>query len=260
MSSYNDLFPKKEASRTAQAVAAHAPWSVQDTVIGALLTLVPLLSLSLVSQHLSSTTTATSGSAAVSDSATAIATFIQIAILEGVFLIAPLYYALRHAGINWPQALGVRGFHPGLGIGLLVLAAGTAIIASYSYDAIVKALHVTVQTNADSLLLRLEHMPLTLDATLLGAVLVAPICEEVFFRGYLLQGLRSMMSDGWAVVLSSVIFAAVHADLGSFPLLLVLGLLMGTLRVVTGSIWPGVILHTFNNTLTSIILIASLHR
>ena len=242
------------ASSAEQTIDADPPWRPSDTLIGVLLTLVPLVGLSLISQSTPATAAATPP-----DAVNAFSILISTAILEGIFLIAPLYYAHRAGGQAWLQSLGIRKLNAGLAIGLFLLAAMATVIADYAYDGIVSAFHLSVQTNADHLEHQLRHMPLTLDATLLGAVLIAPICEELFFRGFLLQGLRAVMSTPWAVVVSSLIFAAAHADLGSFPLLLVLGLLMGTLRVLTRSIWPGVALHTFNNLLTAFFLLTTLH-
>jgi membrane protease YdiL (CAAX protease family) len=234
--------------------AEAAPWSRRDTLTGALLTLVPLVGLSLISNAAAPTSLAKTP-----DAPNAIGTLFSVAILEGVFLIAPLYYAHRTGGHKWWQSLGIRRIHPGLAIGLIVLAMAATVMADLAYDGITSALRLNVQTNADHLEQQLLHLPLTLYATLFGAIFIAPICEEIFFRGFLLQGLRAVMSAPWAVIVSSLIFAAAHADLGSFPLLLVLGLLMGTLRVLTRSIWPGFALHTFNNALTALLLVLSLH-
>lgn len=251
MAGRQPLLPQMSA---VDAVTDVAPWRPRDTLTGVLLTLVPLMGLSLINNA-----AAPASLAKVADAPNAIGTLFSVAILEGVFLIAPLYYAHRAGGSMWWQSLGFRRINVGLAIGLIVLAMAATIIADFAYDGVVTLLHLNVQTNADHLEQQLLHLPLTLYATLLGAIFIAPICEETFFRGFLLTGLRAGMTAPWAVVVSSLIFAAAHADLGSLPLLLVLGLLMGTLRVVTRSIWPGFALHTFNNALTALLLILSLH-
>lgn len=45
------------------------------------------------------------------------------------------------------------------------------------------------------------------------AIIVAPICEELFFRGLLLTALRNHATLPWAVALSSLLFAAFHFNL-----------------------------------------------
>src|SRR5438477_11253831 len=44
------------------------------------------------------------------------------------------------------------------------------------------------------------------------AVCLAPLCEEVYFRGFLFQGLRGRMRFVWAALLSGSFFAFVHVE------------------------------------------------
>jgi len=233
-----------------------AIWQPRDTLIGTLLTLFPFIVLAVANAAAGAATTSAT---TTSDAATAVAAFIFTALGEAIFLIAPLYYSISRGGVSKGlDSLGFRSFHIGLAIGLLILSAMVAIIATITYGAISDALHIGVQTNADRLLHSLSKMPLTLRATLFGAVFIAPICEELFFRGFLLTGLRAVTSAPWAIIISGVVFAVAHGDLGSTPLLLVLGLLLGWLRVSTKSIWPGIILHTTNNAFTAIALLVAI--
>jgi membrane protease YdiL (CAAX protease family) len=55
-----------------------------------------------------------------------------------------------------------------------------------------------------------------------------------------------------AVILSAFIFAAVHNDLPSFPVLFCIGILLALLRWRTRSLWPGILLHLLNNAWSAI--------
>jgi uncharacterized protein len=90
-------------------------------------------------------------------------------------------------------------------------------------------------------------------AMLALTVLLAPLCEEVAFRGYLQSALRLRMSDGAAVALGALLFAALHLNPVAFPGLLLLGALFGWLAARTGSIWPPVIAHATNNAISSLL-------
>jgi membrane protease YdiL (CAAX protease family) len=83
-----------------------------------------------------------------------------------------------------------------------------------------------------------------------GAVIVAPVCEETFFRGFVFGALRA----GWgalpAAVASSALFAAVHFDAGALVPIFILGLILCGLYVRTGSLYPGVFFHAFFNGVT----------
>ena len=83
-------------------------------------------------------------------------------------------------------------------------------------------------------------------------VCVAPIVEELVFRGVLLSGLANRMRVGWAIVASAIIFGCVHLPDFKFewypvPALVLLGLVLAWLRVRTRSLWPSITLHATNN-------------
>jgi uncharacterized protein len=83
---------------------------------------------------------------------------------------------------------------------------------------------------------------------LLLAVIV-PICEELVFRGVVQPLIAQRWGAAAGIVLGGLIFAAAHLLPTLIPGLFVSGLLLGLLRQVSGSIWPGVIYHAMQNTL-----------
>lgn len=89
-------------------------------------------------------------------------------------------------------------------------------------------------------------------AMALIASLLAPLAEEVAFRGYLLSALRTRLRPGAAIAASSVLFAAMHLDPVRFPAVFFLGAFLGWLAWRSGSLWPAVAAHAANNGLGSI--------
>lgn len=96
----------------------------------------------------------------------------------------------------------------------------------------------------------------SLPVKLLCLAAVPAICEELFFRGFLLSSLRSAWNSPMrALIFTSLLFAAAHVitdaslTLERFPGTLLLGLLLGVVRIESGSILPGIILHATNNAL-----------
>ena len=83
-------------------------------------------------------------------------------------------------------------------------------------------------------------------ALALGAV-VAPLAEEVFFRGYLYAGLRARYGKLAGALGSSVLFAIVHLSPGVLVPILVMGIIFALLYERTGSIWPCIALHSAVN-------------
>lgn len=91
-------------------------------------------------------------------------------------------------------------------------------------------------------------------AALIVAVFIAPFVEEVYFRGFVLQTLAKVVSPFWGVVITALIFAAVHFQLKSIMPLLILSFILNILYLRTKSIWPGIIFHIFNNGLALTIM------
>ena len=111
------------------------------------------------------------------------------------------------------------------------------------------------------------------------AVLVAPVLEEMLFRGLVQTTIRSLLEqwhglpargrfhgqDGhatftpstrlriWlAIVISSVFFALMHANAGHWPALFVLGVCMGYAYEKSGSLLRSIFIHSLFNATTII--------
>ncbi len=79
------------------------------------------------------------------------------------------------------------------------------------------------------------------------AATLAPVAEEVSFRGYLLTALRTRHRPGAAIALSALFFAIIHLDPVRFAPVLFLGALFGWMTWRTGSVWPAIVAHATNN-------------
>jgi membrane protease YdiL (CAAX protease family) len=88
------------------------------------------------------------------------------------------------------------------------------------------------------------------------AVVVAPPCEEIAFRGYVQTTLALRRRPAVAIGGSAALFAAMHLDPVRFPALLVLGAVFGWLTWRAGSIWPSVAAHATNNAITSVLFLS----
>jgi membrane protease YdiL (CAAX protease family) len=86
-------------------------------------------------------------------------------------------------------------------------------------------------------------------AAVVMIVLLAPVAEELFFRGFLFAGLRTRWSLWPAALTSGLIFGLVHAPTGITTVvpLAALGIALCWLYDRTGSLWPCVIAHMINN-------------
>ena len=81
--------------------------------------------------------------------------------------------------------------------------------------------------------------------------LMAPVLEEILFRGLILGTLKKEMHPWVAIIVSAVAFGAAHGTPISFIYATGLGLLMGWLFVKFNSILPTIIFHMAYNCTTS---------
>lgn len=81
---------------------------------------------------------------------------------------------------------------------------------------------------------------------LLTLLVLAPILEEILCRGILMQYLKRY---GLAVslIVSSLCFALLHFDPTSLVVIFFVGMLLGMIKVSTGSLWASIIAHSVNN-------------
>lgn len=85
--------------------------------------------------------------------------------------------------------------------------------------------------------------------------IIAPIAEEFLFRGVVFNTLKKRFSPAWTIVIQGVLFGIFHLNLvqGSYATLL--GIVFGYVTYKTKSLWPAIIIHIVNNSMSFIITI-----
>jgi uncharacterized protein len=148
----------------------------------------------------------------------------------------PWQFGLRRPGAGWLSAVGM--------IALLLLA---FIVIDAAWSEVV---HPTKEKLLETLGTKESTALLVLSAWL--TCMVAPICEEFLFRGYIFTALRNWRGTLPAAVLSGILFGGVHATSAPVADLLPLGLLGFGLCLLyrhTGSLYPGMLAHSLNNSI-----------
>lgn len=77
--------------------------------------------------------------------------------------------------------------------------------------------------------------------------LVAPLLEEILFRGLLQNALSKRLPAWAAIALSALVFGAMHMDLYAMPPLVLMGAIFGVIYHLTGSLRVTIVLHMINN-------------
>ncbi len=104
----------------------------------------------------------------------------------------------------------------------------------------------------------LVDSPIDVIVLTLAVVFVAPVVEEVFYRGLFLPALTAATGPLVGIVGSALIFALVHQQLVVIPGLTLFGLVVAWQTATTGRIGPAIITHmAFNATTVAQLLVAS---
>lgn len=156
-------------------------------------------------------------------------------------------------GLSWPR-WGTLLAAAVLGVSLWPIAHEIFLLSEWLG---LSSLGVSRIAAAEVILNQFKSVPLALILVTLG--LAPAACEELSFRGFVFGALRSRLSGLWTVVISAVLFGVFHEVLSSGRLLpsLFMGLALGFVRLRSGSILPGMLLHAVHNCL---LLTMSYHR
>ena len=215
-----------QPSPTSELRAYSVPWKFIDNWIGVILLAVIDVVIFVITLNGSKTDLAQSA---------------LIAVLELSYLL-PVILIFAYRRIHWKH-LGFGKFEwntLGLGCGLLVASYVIIILHNLLLFAL------GVDTQGEEIIKLFTELDSPAWFFVVGAVF-APFVEEVFFRGFLFQGLRQRY--GWiaAMLLSSGIFAVAHLQLVALIPTFILGNVLAYIYHRSNSLWPGMILHFLVN-------------
>lgn len=166
---------------------------------------------------------------------------------------------LARRGLPWGSAFGIswRGFPraAGWGLALLLAAMPLLLLCTLIYQALLVALgHQTSLQDvafafADEgrVWMRVYFFAL--------AVFIAPLFEEILFRGILLPAMARRFGLAASAVAVSLLFAVIHGHLPSMATLFLLSLALSAGYLLTGSLMTSVVMHGLFNAVTVTILL-----
>ncbi len=177
----------------------HVPWGIGGTVIGLLAVLFLWIIAGFVTALLLR---------GPPEEASVGARYGMMIALQAVLVVVPIVIAVVNSA--GPESLGLRPYSfralfEGALVGVLLVVLGSAYawgLGAFWPQAYAKM----AAEQAAQMKLLAGSVPLLL----LVAVVVAPLGEEIFFRGFVFGGLRSRLGFAWASGLSAALFAGIH--------------------------------------------------
>ncbi len=169
-------------------------------------------------------------------------------VTEILAIALPAFFVLSLAGLRFGPYLGFRR----LSWKRAAAAAGLAIANQPVVEFLTWAARSVLPPQAVAefdlrqrmldALFRANAIPMLITVTI-----AAPLGEELFFRGLLLPSLRRGLGTIASVIATAALFSAIHLDKVGFLGLMEIGILLGALRLWSGSLWAAVIGHAMNN-------------
>jgi uncharacterized protein len=170
-------------------------------------------------------------------------------------IVALLITSRRGNGPRIDLRLGWSWREVGLGLAFGFGGLAITIPASIAYVAIVGQ---DASSAVGDALSGIRAAPVLAALVLIIVVLIAPMCEEILYRGLLWGGVERLAGRWWAFVVTTLLFALAHFELTRTPLLLIVAIPIALARLYTGRLLPAIVAHQVNNLLPGIVLLLGL--
>lgn len=176
-------------------------------------------------------------------------------LVSEAFIVVPLLIMLRNRRMPLIATFRLGNVAPIIWRDALIIAVGVAVLVD-ELDRLVTMVFPLPEGLQSGLSFLTFSTPFEALLVIGGAAVVAPIAEEMIFRGFFQGQLEAGYGDATrAVVYSSMLFMVLHFNPWWALQIYLLGMVLGYLTWRTGSIWPAVVLHALNNLLA--VLLAS---
>ncbi len=226
--------PPKAAAPGRPFYLPQADWRWPAAVAGLLVGAAPQALLDVASLFSGGTSTSSQKVTAAS----AIFLALVSLVLYGWQAFAAWLFSLRNAG----RSLVLWGFRRPTRAYFWVVPAGLGAVyaISIAHDAL-------VHPHQQAIVSEFPHSAVGVVMFVLVAVVMAPVFEEILFRGFLFRGLANSFGWVWGALISAAVFGGAHLQLDVFLPLAALGFILAWAYQRTGSLWTNITMHALFN-------------
>lgn len=163
----------------------------------------------------------------------------------GVMFALVWFFAIKLRRARWSE-LGLRPYGIFRSLLLAVVAFILTFISNIIYG-LIASRFVSMEDLQSRVLKAILSGKVSLALLIPIVILIAPVVEEIFFRGFIYPAFRKKMGVAWGILLSSLVFALFHFEPYQIPPLLVIGAILAFIYERTRSLVPAIVLHGLNN-------------
>jgi membrane protease YdiL (CAAX protease family) len=173
-------------------------------------------------------------------------------------LLAGAWFGMARLGGGAPALIPTAARHWRAGLVTMVVALPVLTAVSWPWKLSLEAMGwPTDQQELVDMLVQADSPAFVL-LMLVLAVVVAPVTEELIFRGGLFRFLRTRTPRAVALLLPAALFASLHANLAAFLPLMVLGVIFSLAYERTGSLAVPIVAHALFNLNTIVLVLAGI--
>lgn len=168
-------------------------------------------------------------------------------IMSDLAFLSVIFWYLRSANMG-PEDLGLLKRIKTSNI-LLVIATGLAyVVLTAVLSLLVKILFPSIDLTQEQAIAFTKAIgPIEKVFAAVALLVIAPIAEELIFRGFVFRGFRKQLGFFGAAVVSSIFFGLIHGQINVALDTFALGMMLCYLYEKTESIWPSIMLHSLKN-------------
>lgn len=172
-------------------------------------------------------------------------------LLSEAMLIVPTFFMLLFSKDKVTEVLSIKKIKWSTVFGVIGFTLAASPLVTFVNLASQLFVDNTVSTNSAQFL---SLHPLLL---IFFVGILAPVCEEIVFRGAIFGGYKKEGNVFKAVLVSGILFGLLHMNINQASYALVIGILLGFLVEATGSIFSSILFHVLVNSTNALMMIVS---
>ncbi len=164
--------------------------------------------------------------------------------------------------LNIIKAFGLTNFNEGRAAFYIIIGSVLSILTLvllnlFGFESLINSIFDKAPEQAAVKMFKEAKSPLILGLMGIGAIIMAPIFEEIIFRGFLYTSTKKHTGPIFAMISSALLFAVVHNAAQNLLPLFCIGVILALVYELSGSLWTCIAVHAIFNLVNVIMMTPS---